>query len=408
MPALFITERLPTKILRSNNQMEIKWANRINELPPYLFAEIDAKIEELTKQGRDIIDLGVGDPDLPTPKNIIQALERAANDPANHRYPSYVGMLGFREAAADWMKARFGVEVEPQSEVLALIGSKEGVAHIPMAFIDPGDVVLVPDPGYPVYPVSTTFAGGVPWLMPIRKENGFLPDFSEIPADILKKARLMFLNYPNNPTTAVAEKGFFEDVVELAAKHNIIVCHDAAYTEVAFDGYKPMSFLEVDGAGEVGIELHSHSKTFNMTGWRLAFAAGNKRVIGGLGKVKTNIDSGAFQAIQIAGIEAFASHPEGLDERIKIFEHRRDIFCKGLDDIGLKYTRPKATFYIWIEVPEGSSSKDFAAKLLAEAGCVMTPGNGFGKYGEGYVRVSTTIATERLEEAIERLKSIKL
>lgn len=388
--------------------MEIKWANRINELPPYLFAEIDAKIEELTKQGVDVIDLGIGDPDLPTPKNIIEALERAANDPANHRYPSYVGMLSFREAAADWMKARFGVEVDAESEVLALIGSKEGVAHIPMAFIDPGDVVLVPDPGYPVYPVSTTFAGGVPWLMPLRKQNGFLPDFSEIPADILKKAKLMFLNYPNNPTTAVAEKAFFEDVVEFAAKHNIIVCHDAAYTEVAFDGYKPMSFLEVDGAKEVGMELHSHSKTFNMTGWRLAFAVGNKRVVGGLGKVKTNIDSGAFQAIQIAGIEALKSHPEGLDERIKIFEHRRDIFCKGLDDVGLKYIHPKATFYIWIEVPEGSNSKDFAAKLLAEAGFVMTPGNGFGKYGEGYVRVSTTIATERLEEAVERLKNLEL
>lgn len=388
--------------------MDIKWADRINELPPYLFAEIDAKTNELRKQGVDIIDLGIGDPDLPTPGHIIKALEAAANDPANHRYPSYVGMLAFRQAAAGWMKSRFGVDLDPEDEVLALIGSKEGVAHIPLAFINPGDVVLVPDPGYPVYPVSTTFAGGEPWLMPLRRENDFLPDLSSIPADILKRTRLMFLNYPNNPTTAVATKEFFTEVVEFAYKHNILVCHDAAYTEVAYDGLTPPSFLEVDGAMEVGMELHSHSKTYNMTGWRIAFAAGNRRAVGGLGKVKTNIDSGAFQAIQIAGIEALDKYTLGLEDRVKIYQHRRDLFCKGLDDVGIGYYPPRATFYIWIEVPAGSTSKDFAAKLLAGAGFVVTPGNGFGQYGEGYVRVSTTIATARLTEAVERLKGMKL
>ncbi|MCH8029003.1 MAG: LL-diaminopimelate aminotransferase [Candidatus Dadabacteria bacterium] len=386
----------------------MRWARRIDELPPYLFAEIDAKKEELIKKGVDVIDLGVGDPDLPTPEHIINALERAANDPANHRYPSYVGMLSFREAAARWMRRRFGVDLDPGSEVLALIGSKEGVAHIPLAFIDPGDVVLVPDPGYPVYPVSTTFAGGVPWLMPLYKENGFLPDLSAIPADIRKKAKLMFLNYPNNPTTAVTGNDFFDDVVEFAAANDIIVCHDAAYTEIAYDGLRPPSFLEVDGAMEVGMELHSHSKTYNMTGWRIAFAVGNKRAIGGLGKVKTNIDSGAFQAVQAAAIEALDNYTLGLAERVGIYQERRDIFCRGLDEAGIKYHHTEATFYVWIEAPSGYSSQQFANTLLTQSAIVVTPGEGFGKYGEGYVRVTLTIATDRLTEAVERIKDVTL
>jgi LL-diaminopimelate aminotransferase len=387
--------------------MDIKWAKRIEELPPYLFAEIDAKKNEMLKKGVDVIDLGVGDPDIPTPSNIIDALKDAADDPENHRYPSYQGMLPFRQAVAQWYKVRFGVELDPENEVVALIGSKEGIAHTPLAFLDPGDVGLFTDPGYPVYPTSISFADGVPVSVPLYKENDFLPDLKAIPESTLSKSKLMFLNYPNNPTTAVADKAFFEEVVEFAVSNNILICHDAAYTEIAYDGYVPPSFLEVDGAKECGIEFHSLSKTFNMTGWRIGFAVGNKKAIGGLGKIKTNIDSGAFQAVQIAGIEALRNHTLGLDDRKKIFQDRRDIFCKGLDALGLAYTMPKATFYVWFSVPEGMSSKEFSSKLLEEAGIVVTPGNGFGDAGEGYARVSTTFSTERIVQAVERLKEVK-
>lgn len=386
--------------------MNIQWAKRIEDLPPYLFAEIDAKKQEVKAKGVDIIDLGIGDPDIPTPQNIIDALKKAAQDPANHRYPSYEGMLAFREAAANWYSERFGVKVDPKTEVVTLIGSKEGIAHTPLAFVDPGDVVLVPDPGYPVYSVATSFAGGVSHLMPLLKKNNFLPDLDAIPEDIRRRAKLMFINYPNNPTSAVAGKSFFREVVEFASKYDILVCHDAAYTEVSYDGYIPSSFLEVEGANEVGMEFHSLSKTFNMTGWRIGFAAGNKKAVAGLGKIKTNIDSGVFQAVQYAGIEGLKNYSLGMADRKKIYEERRHIFCKGLDEIGLKYHTPKATFYVWFETPQGFSSKDFTSKLLSEAGIVVTPGNGFGKYGEGYIRVSITIGTERLVEAVERLKNL--
>ncbi len=384
--------------------MDLKWAKRIEELPPYLFAEIDAKKNEMKSKGVDVIDLGVGDPDIPTPQRIIDALVVGAEDPANHRYPSYEGMLSFREAVADWYKVRFGIDIDPATEVVALIGSKEGVAHTPLAFVDPGDVGLYTDPGYPVYPTSISFAGGTPVALPLYKENGFLPDLAKVSESDKKNAKLMFINYPNNPTTAVAEDGFFDDVVEFAAHNNILVCHDAAYTEIAFDGYNPPSFLQTDGAKEVGIEFHSLSKTFNMTGWRLGFAVGNKSAIAGIGKIKTNIDSGAFQAIQYAGIEALKNYKDGLSDRQKIFEERRDIFCAGLDEVGLKYEKPKSTFYVWFEVPHGLTSKEFSSKLLTEAGIVVTPGTGFGEYGEGYARVSTTFNTDRIVQAVERLK----
>lgn len=387
--------------------MSIKWAKRIETLPPYLFAEIDAKKQEMRAKGIDLIDLGVGDPDIPTPRNIIDALKRAVEDPTNHRYPSYEGMPAFREAAANWYKERFGVNVDYMREVVTLIGSKEGIAHAPLAFVDPGDIVLVPDPGYPVYSVATGFSGGIPYLMPLLKENDFLPDLDAIPEDIRRKARLMFINYPNNPTSAVADKGFFKKVVDFALKYGILVCHDAAYTEVAFDGFNPPSFLEVDGAKEVGMEFHSLSKTFNMTGWRIGFAAGNQKAISGLGKIKTNIDSGVFQAIQIAGMEGLKNYSLGMSERRKIYEDRRNVFCRGLDEIGIKYYPPKATFYVWFEVPARVSSKEFTEKLLTEAGIVVTPGIGFGKYGEGYIRVSITIGKERLIEAVERLKNVR-
>lgn len=388
--------------------MEIKWADRIQQLPPYLFAEIDAKKQEMINKGVDVVDLGVGDPDLPTPTHIIQALKNAAEDPSNHTYPSYEGMLLFREAVANWYKERFGIRVDPQSEVVTLIGSKEGIAHTPLAFLNPGDIALVPDPGYPVYNIATGFAGCVVYEMPLLKENSFLPDLDRIPQSVREKAALMFLNYPNNPTTAVAEKSFFEEVVEFSSKYNILVCHDAAYTEIAFDGLRPPSFLEADGAIDTGMEFHSLSKTFNMTGWRIGFAVGNKRAIAGLGKIKTNIDSGAFQAVQIAGIEALNNYNVGLDERKNIYEERRDIFCKGLDEVGLNYYKPFATFYVWFEVPVGMTSKEFTSKLITDAGLVVTPGNGFGKHGEGYIRVSTTIETGKIVEAVERLKKLSI
>ena len=387
--------------------MDVKWASRIAELPPYLFAEIDAKKNELIDKGIDVIDLGVGDPDIPTPDFIIDALKVGAEDPENHRYPSYQGMRSYRVAVADWYKERFNVDLDPDTEVVALIGSKEGIAHAPMAFIDPGDVGLYTDPGYPVYPTSISFAGGTPYAVPLYKDNEFLPDLNAIPEDIKKRAQIFFLNYPNNPTTAVADEGFFKDVVDFGSKNNILICHDAAYTEIAYDGYSPPSFLQAEGAKDVGIEFHSLSKTFNMTGWRIAFEVGNKKAIAGIGKIKTNIDSGAFQAIQYAGIIALQDYKRGLQDRIKIFQERRDIFCKGLDEVGLKYYPPKATFYVWFDVPAGLTSKEFSSRLLSESGIVITPGNGFGDYGEGYARVSTTFNTERIIQAVERLKETK-
>ena len=387
--------------------MRIEMAKRIDQIPPYLFAEIDKKKEEMRQKGVDLIDLGIGDPDLPTPKLIIKRLKKAAENPRNHRYPSYEGMIEFRTAVAQWYERRFGVKLNPSTEVLSLIGSKEGIAHIPLAFVNPGDVVLVPSPGYPVYRVSTLFAGGTPYFLPLRKENGFLPNLSEIPEAVAKKARLLFINYPNNPTSAIAEKPFFEQVVAFARQYRIIVCHDAAYSEIAFDGYQPLSFLEVEGAKEVGVEFHSLSKTFNMTGWRIGFAVGHEEIVSGLGKVKTNVDSGVFQAIQEAGIEALDHLNTPLPQSNETYERRRDVLVNGLQEVGLKVEQPRATFYFWIEVPKGYTSAQFATVLIEQAGIVATPGNGFGDEGEGYIRMAITVDETRIKEAIVRLKQIK-
>jgi LL-diaminopimelate aminotransferase len=316
-------------------------------------------------------------------------------------------MLEFRTAVARWYERRFGVKLDPKTEVLPLIGSKEGIAHIPLAFVNPGDYVLVPTPGYPVYRVSTLFAGGTPYFLPLRKENGFLPNLSDIPKEVAEKAKLLFINYPNNPTSAIAERSFFEEVVAFARRYQIIVCHDAAYSEVAFDGYQPPSFLEVEGAKEVGIEFHSLSKTFNMTGWRIGFAVGHEEIVSALGRLKTNIDSGVFQAIQEAGIEALNHFDTPLPEIIKIYERRRDVLVKGLREIGLDVDLPKATFYLWFQVPRGYTSAQFATLLIEQAGIVATPGNGFGEAGEGYIRMALTVDEKRLKEAIVRLKRIK-
>ena len=382
----------------------ISYAERIRTLPPYLFAAIDEMKQQAIDRGVNIINLGIGDPDLPTPTPIIERLKQAAENPTHHQYPSYDGMLTFRTAVAGWYKRRFGVTVDPKSEVLTLIGSKEGIGHVPLAFIDPGDVVLVPSPGYPVYPVGTTFAGGTPYFMPLLKQNGFLPDFNAIPKDIAQKAKLMFLNSPNNPTSVVADKDFFKRVVSFSQEHHIIVCHDAAYSEIYYDGKQPASFLEAEGAMEVGIEFHSLSKTFNMTGWRIGFAVGRKEVIAGLGKVKSNLDSGVFQAVQEAGITALESDDQLTKGLRDIYQERRDILVPGLKKLGLELETPTAAFYVWIGVPKGFTSASFTAHVLEKTGIVTTPGNGFGEPGEGYIRMTVTTSKERLAEAVERLQ----
>jgi LL-diaminopimelate aminotransferase len=384
----------------------IEYATRIKTLPPYLFAAIDKMKQEAIRRGVDIINLGIGDPDLPTPAPIIETLRKAAGDPKHHQYPSYEGMASFRAAVADWYHRRFHVTLDPTSEVLTLIGSKEGIGHVPLAFVDPGDIVLVPSPGYPVYPVGTSFAGGVSHIMPLTKQNGFLPDLDAVPKDIARKAKLMWLNSPNNPTSVVIGKEYFAKVVEFARTHQIIVCHDAAYSEIFYDGKRPASFLEVEGAKEVGVEFHSLSKTYNMTGWRLGFAVGNKQVLAGLGKVKSNLDSGVFQAIQEAGITALALDDSITDNLRRTYQTRRDVLVPGLKQLGLEVDSPPAAFYVWVTAPKGYTSASFTAHLLEKGGIVTTPGNGFGAPGEGYIRMTVTTSKERLAEAVERIKKI--
>jgi LL-diaminopimelate aminotransferase len=379
---------------------------RIKTLPPYLFAELDRKKEEVRARGVDIIDLGVGDPDRPTPKFIVDRLKREAAVPANHQYPSYEGLPEFRAAAAKWYRRRFDVSLDPSAEVVALIGSKEGIAHFPLAFVNPGDVVLVPDPGYPVYHIATMFAGGRSYFMPLLRENGFLPDLDAIPRSVLAKAKILFLNYPNNPTSATADRKFFRKALALAEEHNLIVAHDAAYTEIYFDGNKPKSILELPGAKKRCIEFHSLSKTYNMTGWRIGFAVGNVELVAGIGKVKTNVDSGAFQAVQGAGIEAMESDDEATDPIRRTYQDRRDVLVPGLRALGLDPVFPKATFYVWIPVPKGYSSASFCAHLLEKTGIVTTPGSGFGKSGEGYVRIALTKEKERIREALSRMRKV--
>lgn len=384
----------------------IEKAERLKKLPPYLFVEIDKAKRKALSEGKDIIDLGVGDPDQPTPRFIIDALHKASLDSSNHHYALDAGMPHLRQAIAKWYKKRFGVILEPDTEILPLIGSKEGIAHLPLAIINPGDEVLIPDPCYPPYKSGTIFAGGVPYLMPLLEENDFLPDLDKIDPQDLNRVKLMFLNYPNNPTGAVADEKFFKNVVRLAAKHNIIVAHDCAYSEVAYNGFKPMSFLEVEGAKEAGVEFHSLSKTFNMTGWRIGFACGNSKIIELLAKVKSNIDSGIFQAIQLAGIAALQSNGKFLDKLNKIYQERRDILVDGFNSLGWKVNKPKATFYVWVPVPSGYISAELCQMLLEKAHIVATPGTGFGENGEGYIRLALTVPVSRVKQAISRIKKL--
>ena len=381
----------------------MKTAKRIEKLPSYLFVGISKKIAEKRAQGIDVISLGIGDPDLPTPPHIIERLCQAAHDPQNHRYPESEGLPEFRQAVAAWYKKRFNVTLDPNKEVVSLIGAKDGVAHISLCFIDPGDVALVPDPGYPVYSIGTMFCGGKSYYMPLLEENGFLPDLDSIPAKIAKKAKALWINYPNNPTGAVAEIDFFDKIVAFAKKHDIAVCHDAPYTEVAFDGYRPVSFLQAKGAMDVGIEFHSFSKTYNMTGWRVGMAVGNAEMVDALRRVKSNLDSGLPQAIQHAAIEALNGPQQCVSNNVAVYQCRRDRIIDALDKIGIKATKPRASLYIWARVPDGYTSVSFANKLLDELAVVVTPGIGYGPSGEGYIRISLTVPDKRLDEALARI-----
>jgi len=381
-------------------------AVRLQALPPYLFAELDRMKQEQVKKGVDVISFGIGDPDLPTPPHIIQALAAAAADPRNHQYPSYEGMLAFRKSAADWYKTRFGVALDPATEVLTLIGSKEGIGHLSLAFVNPGDVVLVPDPAYPVYQSGTLFAGGVPYFMPLTPARGFLPDLGAIPAEVLKRAKILWLNYPNNPTGAVAPREFLSEAVAFARRHRLVLAHDAPYSEIAFDGYRPDSILSIEGAKEVAIEYHSVSKTYNMTGWRLGFAVGNPEILAGLGRIKQNLDSGVFQAVQYAGIAALTSSQQCVADNCRIWQERRDVLIGALREMAFPVSTPKASFYAWVPVPPGFTSSSFCVELLVKAGVVVTPGNGFGASGEGFVRIAFTVNVDRIREAMGRIRKL--
>jgi LL-diaminopimelate aminotransferase len=386
--------------------IKIEKADRLKNLPPYLFAEIDRMKKKAISEGRDIINLGVGDPDKPTAMHIVEKLYEAARNPENHRYAMDMGLLKLREAIASWYNRRFNVKLDPATEVLPLIGSKEGIAHIPLAFINHGDEVLIPDPCYPPYKSGTILAGGVPYLMPLLAENDFLPDLNVIDYQVAERAKIMFLNYPNNPTAAIASKEFFAQAIEYAKQNNILICHDAAYSEMAYDGYKPSSFLELDGSKDTGIEFHSLSKTYNMTGWRLGFACGNADAISALRTIKSNIDSGIFQAVQFAGIIALEGDQAHIDEMNNMYQKRRDVLVEGLNGLGWKITKPKATFYVWIPVPPGYTSNELSRLLLERADIVTTPGVGFGPNGEGYIRIALTVPEQRLQEAVDRIKRL--
>ncbi|HHW03286.1 MAG TPA: LL-diaminopimelate aminotransferase [Thermoanaerobacterales bacterium] len=384
----------------------MKVAERLNKIPPYISAEIDKKIAELKKKSIDVVTLGVGDPDLPTPENIIREMEKAIWEPAYHRYPDYEGSMEFRKAVAEYYLKRFGVKLNPEDEVMALIGSKEGIVNLTYAFVDHGDYALIPDPAYPVYKTATLFAGGIPYTMPLLKENNFLPDFTKIDTDIARKAKLMFLCYPNNPTSAVADKKFFEEAVEFAKTYDIVICNDSAYAEITYDGYESPSLLSVKGAEDIAIELGSLSKPYRMTGWRIGYAVGNRDIISALGRIKTNVDSGQFTAIQKAAVEALTGPQDSLKELRSIFTTRRDMMVSALREMGFDVASPKGTFYIWVPVPEGYTSMSFAEMLVEKAAVVVIPGNAYGEYGEGFFRISLTTPDDRIKEAIKRMKEI--
>ena len=382
-------------------------AKRLEALPPYLFTALDRKVSEARAAGVDVINLGIGDPDRPTPEGVVRGLQEYAADPAYHRYPSYIGALCFRTAVASYYYRRFGVSLDPESQVMALIGSKEGIGHIIWAFADPGDVVLVPDPAYPVYQAHTVLAGAEPYPVPLLPEKGFLPDLNNIPPAVARRAKILFLNYPNNPTGAVADEAFFREAVAFCRQYDILLCHDAAYAEITYDGFVAPSVLQVPGAMDVAVEFNSLSKPFNMTGWRLGMAVGNAHALAALGKIKTNTDSGQFTAIQMAGADALQPEFDRFVAGMRtLYERRRDRVVAALRDAGWEVTPPRGAFYIWLRVPDRWSSQEFALRLLERAGVMVSPGSGFGAAGEGYVRLSLTVPDERLDEACARIVKV--
>jgi LL-diaminopimelate aminotransferase len=381
----------------------MEFSKRLAHLPPYLFVEIDKAKNELKKKNADLIDFGIGDPDLPTPHHIVEALRRAAGDASNHRYALDQGMAVLRRQIASRMKRRFGVSLDPDTEILPLIGSKEGIAHFPFAALNVGDYVLVPQPSYPPYTNASLLAGGRIGVMPLLEKNDFLPDFTKIPLSIAKQAKLMFLNYPNNPTSATCQKGFFAEALRFAKKHDIFICHDAAYCDVYFGARRPQSIFACQGARAHAIEFHSLSKTYNMTGWRLGWACGNKEAVRALGKFKSNIDSGIFQAIQLAGVAALEENDRQIQRRNALYKRRRMLLVSSLKKLGMKVFDSSATFYVWARVPEGFSSAEYTKMLLEKAHIVATPGSGFGRYGSGYVRFSLTVDEDRIKKAVARI-----
>jgi LL-diaminopimelate aminotransferase len=386
----------------------VNLSRRVEELPPYLFLEISRKIAEKKAQGVDVISFGIGDPDLPTPPHIIEALIEASQEPENHRYPETDGLPEYRRAVATWCERRFGLTFDPDSEIVPLIGSKEGIGHTPLCFVDPGDVALVPDPGYPVYSVAVQFAGGTCHEVPLSKDNGFLVDFEAIPSGVADKAKLLWLNYPSNPTAATAEIDFFERAVAFARRHDVAIIHDLAYSEVAYDEYVPPSFLQAKGARDVGIEMHSLSKGYNMTGWRIGWAAGNASMIDALTRVKSNLDSGIPNAIQRMAITALEGPQDCIEEHNRIYQDRRDRLVNAVRAMGLTVTPPRASLYLWCRLPDGIGSIDFASRLLDDSGVVVTPGVGYGRGGEGYVRLSLTVPDDRLDEGVRRMSKWRL
>lgn len=384
----------------------MRYSRRLDRIPPYLFAQIDRKIAEKKAQGVDVISFGVGDPDVPTPDAIVDRLCLEARKPENHRYPSYFGLPEFRVAAARWLQRRFNIKVDPACEVLPLMGSKEGIAHMALAALDPGDIALVPEPSYPVYAMGTLLAGAESHFIPLTADAGFLPDLDGISPDVLSRAKLLWINYPNNPTGAVAPMEFFARAVEFCRRHDLLLAHDNAYSEITFDGFVAPSVLQVEGASDVAVEFHSLSKTFNMTGWRVAFACGNYAALEALGTIKTNIDSGIFNAVQLAGIEALDNCQDDIDRMVGIYRGRRDLMVSLLSSLGWVVEPPRGSIYIWLPVPEGFSSASFSEHVLDRAGVFFTPGNAYGPSGEGFVRLSLTVPDDRVEEAVRRLGEV--
>lgn len=383
-------------------------AKRLGRIPPYLFAEIDRKVQEKKRAGIDVISLGIGDPDLPTPGRIVSVLQETASDPANHRYPSYFGLAELRESIAGWYADRAGVELDAATEILPTLGSKDGISHVPLALVDPGDVVLAPDPGYTVYVTGAIMAGAEPHIMPLTAKNHWLPDLDAIPADVARRARLMWLNYPNNPTAATADREFLVSAVEFCRRYDIVLCHDAPYSEIAFEGYRPLTLFEVPGAKDIGLEFHSLSKTYNMTGWRIGWVCGRADLINLIGQLKTNIDSGIFQAVQWAAIEALNGGEDETRAACAVYARRHRLVADTLNSIGWDIRPPRATFYVWAPVPAAYDSIRFATHVLDQVGVNITPGVGFGAHGEGYFRLSVTAPDARLEEAMSRIRTLRI